>query len=307
MIVDLYTRIWASQDQLGHGVAEQARRRRRVPWEQITASAEEHAAAMGPIDHAVILGFESAKLGASIDAAEVAGHVQRDPHKFLGFVGIDPTIGKPVKRLDQALEMGLVGVTISPAAQGIHPTDTRAMALYEACEQRGVPVHFDTANTIARDACLEFSEPAKLDEVARTFPDLKMVIASVGEPWVEQCIALMSKHPTVFGDLSSLAARPWQLYTTLVMAHQRDAIGQVLFGSGFPFCKPQDAVMAVYSASSIGQGTHLPSIPREQLRQIVERDTLGVLGLPIPAGHAAQNESTSISTNPSAQPEAGPA
>ncbi len=281
MIVDVHTRVWDNAGQLGRA-EETLRRRTTEAWDRPDASADAHHEAMQPVRSALVLGFDSAYLGANISHEHVAGYVCKDPGKFLGIAGIDPTRGGAVKSLERARELGLVGVTVSPAAQACHPTDTRAMELYEACQAMNVPVLFESATLLARDAKLEFAQPYLLDEVARTFPELKIVVSSLGDPWVHQCLTLIDKHPTVYADLSDMACRPWQLYNALILAHQQDATERILFGSNFPFCMPEQAIVSIYSINTFTQGTSLPSVPREQLRSIIERDALVCLGLRSP-------------------------
>ncbi|QDU33224.1 Amidohydrolase [Poriferisphaera corsica] len=283
MIVDINTRIWESTEQLGPAVAQQMLRRQVTPWDRPAASTDAHDAAMAKIETAVILGFESAYLKASIAHECVAKYVKRNPSKYLGFMGIDPTAGNAVASLERGLALGLAGVTVSPSAGGFHPSNTDAMELYEACEARNVPVFIEFDAMFARDVKMEFGQPYLLDEVARTFPNLKIVINSLGHPWIEQAIALIGKHPTVYTDLTDLIRRPWQLYNALLLAHQQGVTSQIIFGSGFPYCTPEKAIMTIYSVNTLVQGMQLPSVPREVLRSIIERDTLGLLGLQKPA------------------------
>lgn len=287
MIVDLHTRLWTGTDQLGLPVAAQMRRRRVEAWDDTTADPAGHRAAMEPIDRAVILGFESQALGGHISHQQVADYISTDPGKLLGFGGIDPKAGDPVQSLETALALGLVGIVVSPAAAGFHPTDTRAMALFEACQDKRVPVLFESGALIARDTRMEFARPVLLDEVAREFPDLKLILGSCGDPWVDECVALMAKHPTVYADLAGLVGRPWQLFNALLTAHQLDTIDQVLFGSNFPHTTPEQAIKTIYSVNTLTQGTQLPAVPREQLRTIVERDTIQTLGLDQIEAHTA--------------------
>lgn len=278
MIVDVHTRVWESAKQLGRA-EETLRRKPNVPWERPDACPDAHHEAMQPVRHALILGFDSKYLEAQITHEQVAGYICKDPAKYLGVAGIDPMRGDAVRSLERARELGLVGVTVSPAAQAFHPCDTQAMELYEACAALKMPILFESATLLARDAKLEFAQPYLLDEVARTFPELKIVVSALGDPWVHQCLTLIDKHPTVYADLSDLATRPWQLYNALILAHQQGATGRILFGSNFPFCGPEKAIVSIYSINTFTQGTPLPSIPREQLRSIVERDALVCLGL----------------------------
>ncbi|QQE11243.1 amidohydrolase family protein [Planctomycetota bacterium] len=296
MIVDINTRIWESTEQLGPAVAQQMLRRQVTPWDRPAASTDAHDAAMAKVETAIILGFESAYLKASIPHECVAKYVQRDPSKYLGFMGIDPTASNPVASLEKGLDLGLVGVTVSPSAQGFHPSNTDAMELYEACEAKNIPVFIEFDAMFARDVKMEFGQPYLLDEVARTFPNLKIVINSLGHPWVEQAIALIGKHPTVYTDLSDLILRPWQLYNALLLAHQQGVTSQIIFGSGFPYCTPEQAIMTIYSVNTLVQGMQLPSVPREVLRSIIERDTLGLLDLkkPVSAKPVESNSSQQL-------------
>lgn len=297
MIVDVHTRIWDSPQQLGDIVTQQLRRHRHTPWQRPNASISAHAEAMHPVTAAIVLGFEAVALQAAIPPEDVARYVSHAPDHSIGFAGIDPSAGSVKQKLDRAQALGLEGVTISPAAQGYHPADSRAMKLYEACEQRQLPILFESGMLLSRQAKMEFDQPHLLDEVARTFPDLKIIITSLGDPWIEQGLALVAKHPTVYADLSEIALRPWQLYNALLRAYQRGVIDQIVFGSNFPFMAPEQAIITIYSVNTLIQGTHLPSVPREQLRSIIERDTLARLGLR-PRG--SQDESRKA---PSAAPE----
>ncbi|MCG8510710.1 MAG: amidohydrolase family protein, partial [Rhodospirillales bacterium] len=185
MIVDIHTRVWDSTDQLGPSVMEHLRRARRMPWAVPDGSPEAHRRAMKPVESAVILGFQSDFLGAAISHERVAECVQRDPSKYVGFAGIDPVSEAPLESLEAARKLGLVGVAVSPATQSFHPASTKAMELYEACEQHHMPVFIESGAEIAREAKMEFCQPYLIDEVARSFSNLKLIISSVGHPLVE--------------------------------------------------------------------------------------------------------------------------
>ncbi|MEM6750198.1 MAG: amidohydrolase family protein [Planctomycetota bacterium] len=310
MIVDLHTRVWSYPEQLGPAIAAQVRRRRSEPWVQADGSLEHFEQAMAPVDRAVVLGFEAGRLGASIPAKRVAQIVAAQPDRCVGFAGIDPTLGAAGDKLEHALALGLRGVTLAPAAAGFHPTDTRAMELFEACQAHKVPVLLEASGQMAREARLEFGQPYLIDEVAREFPDLKLVLGSVGDPWTDEAMALLAKHPTVFADLAGLVSRPWRLMNVLMSAHQQDVMGQLLFGSDFPWFSPEQAIVNLYSVNTFTQGTHLPSVPREQLRSVVERNALAVLGIEFDTTDAEppkpdEAASPASAPKPDAEPKAG--
>lgn len=300
MIVDLHTHRWESPDQLGSAAATILRSIGSGSWDQFDTSGGAHEQAAKPVRFAVIHGFVSAYLGAHIDNEQVASYVSHRPEKFLGFAGIDPMIDGYLQEFDKALELGLVGVTISPAAQNFHPTHTRAMALYERCEQGKVPVFVHPDTHMGNTTKLEFAHPHLFDEVARTFPNLPLILAQIGHPWVEQTLHLIGKHPHVYADLSDLIRRPWQLYNTLLSAYQQNVCNHLLLGSDFPFCTPKHAIKNIYDINTLAYGTALPTVPREQLRGIVERDTLACLGIKPPT--AAVTTDSPVDTSSSDRP-----
>lgn len=292
MIVDCHTHIWQSPDQLGQvDLGEQSRlQKSRVPriaptgrtiWRTIPAAdPEHHWAQTGMVDKSIVLGFKSRYLRAEIPNKLVADYVSRDPQKLIGFAGIDPTEREAVLDLRIAKnELRLRGVTLSPASQDFHPTDSRAMSLYAEAETLGMPILVHPVGHFTEQSKLEFARPYLMDEVARSFPRLRIVIAQLGQPWIDETIVLLGKHPNVYADVSGLLGRPWQAYNALVTAHQYGVIDKLLFGSDFPYTSATECIEALYSLNQIAQGSQLPVVPREALRGIVERDTLTLLGL----------------------------
>ncbi len=293
MIVDCHTHIWQSPEQLGSlelgEIAKPSRPRmsshrlgaNRASWRNTPAAdADHHWEQSAAVDKSIVLGFKSRYMHAEIPNVYVADYVRRFPQKLIGFAGIDPTEDIAVEEVQIARnELQLRGITLSPANQDFHPTDTRAMAVYAECEKLGMPVISHSGNQFTQGSKLEYARPYLFDEVARTFPNLRIVIAQLGQPWVDETICLLSKHPNVYADVSGLLSRPWQAYNALVSAYQYGVIDKLLFGSDFPYRSAAECIEALYSINQIAQGTNLPLIPREALRGIVERDALSLLGL----------------------------
>ena len=279
MIVDLHTHLWQSPDQLGEQISKQLRERFAERYEMLDAGPQAHEAAMEPVDCAVVLGFRSKYLGADLPNQMLIDYVSKRPDKMIGFAGVDPTETACLPEVEQIPADGLSGITISPAAQDFHPVDTRAMAVYEACESLGLPVLLHQGTHHTRDSKMEYARPYLFDEVARTFPKLRLIVAHCGHPWIDETLTLIGKHEHVFADIANIISRPWQLYNVMLQAHQMDATDRLLFGSDFPYKTPGEAIETIYSLNRFVHGTSLPSVPREKLRAIIERDTLGCLGI----------------------------
>src|SRR5258706_12199382 len=142
-----------------------------------------------------------------------------------------------------------------------------------------MPVPVPPGSQFAEQAKLGFPRPYLWDEVARAYPGVRIVLAQLGQPWVDETICLLGKHANVYADVSGLLRRPWQAYNALVSAFQYGVIDKLLFGSDFPYTDAAECIETLYSLNQIAHGTNLPVVPREALRGIVERDTLTLLGL----------------------------
>jgi predicted TIM-barrel fold metal-dependent hydrolase len=281
MIFDVMTRAWHSPEQLGFELAEGMRQAGQRAG-GFDASIGGHARAMEQIGCVLVHGFRSHALSASVPNEFIAEVVARQPNRSVGVAGIDPVSPSCNDDLDRARALGLSAVTISPTAQGFHPTHSAAMRFYERCSALGLPVFVSRPGMRTPSMIFEYERPIAWDEVARTFPALKVVLSGLGHPWVDETIALLGKHPGIYAETSGLVSHSWRLYTALLQAFEAGVIDKIFFGSGFPLQFPSTAVEAIYSLNSYSLGTPLPSIPRAALRAVVERNPVTTLGIRAP-------------------------
>ncbi len=171
----------------------------------------------------------------------------------------------------------------------MHPAHSAAMAVYEAMVRLGLPLVVHNSPPLAPAACLEFARPCLLDEVLRTFPKLRVMIAQMGYPWVEETFVLLGKHENVFAEISGIVRSPWMGLQYMQAAQDFGVMDRLCFGSDFPFSTPKAVIESLYSLNQIVHGTNLPSVPREQLRGIVERDALSLLGVDFAVKPAANS------------------
>lgn len=287
MIIDCHTHIWQSPEQLGDGALAELSRPTLIAGQKMRllpqADTANHLLAAEPVDRTIVLGFTSRYLGAQIPNEYIADYCREHADRMIGFAGIDPTMPDA---LDQVMrvtqELGLLGLTICPAAQDFHPSDTRAMAVYERAAALRLPIIFYPGTHLSPKTKMEYARPHLLDEVARSFPNLKLVVSHLGYPWVDETLVLLGKHQNVYSDVSGLLRRPWVAYDALVRAYQFQVIDKLLFGSDFPFTTAGECIETIYSINQTAMGTNLPTIPREYLRGVVERDVLGLLGIQAP-------------------------
>ncbi len=239
-----------------------------------------HFEASQAVDACIVL---PAADGPSDDAnKKVSDYVNRHKEKMIGFAVVEPTKDKTgTKNLAHLTDkMGLKGAVLYCSAAGFHPAHSRAMQFYESAQELRLPVFFHNSDEALRPkAVLDYVHPYLVDEIARTFPALKIVIGSMGVPFVEQTLALLAKHENVYADLTIQPSNVWQIYNIVVAAHERGVMDKLLFGSGFPYANAAQCMEKLLGFNMLFADMNLPSVPRVSIRNIIERNTLDLLGI----------------------------
>ncbi len=240
----------------------------------------EHFTAAETVDACIVL---ASPQGPSDEVNKtLAQYVNKRKDKMVGFAVVEPNKDKvSVSNLKSLCDkLGLKGIVLYCSACGYHPTHSRAMKFYESAQELALPVFFHNAgDTPGANAVLEYAQPYLLDEVARAFPDLKMIIGNMGIPFVEQTMAMVSRHKNVYADLTIRPGNVWQTYNIVVAAHENEVMDKLLFGSGFPSGRAGQCIETLLGFNMLLADTNLPTVPRGSIRNIIERDTLQLLGI----------------------------
>ncbi len=108
--------------------------------------------------------------------------------------------------LERMLETRLIrGIKIFTGYDHVFPNDFEKLGpFYEIARRTGFPVIFHTGDTICyhKVAKLKYAQPLIIDDVAVEFPDLKIVIAHLGNPWITDAMAVVQKNKNVYADFS---------------------------------------------------------------------------------------------------------
>ena len=172
----------------------------------------------------------------------IAALQSQDPGKIVGYASVNPNYRGPkaaVRELDRAVtELGLHGVKLYPMYQDWSPADpVLAFPVFEKAEELGIPVMVHQAGSTRIDARMEYARPALLDAAGRHFRSLRLTIAHVGLPWVDEALFMLTKHPNFFAELSYYIATCTgeELYRFLVHAEQFFVpLGKLFFGTDYP-------------------------------------------------------------------------
>ena len=176
-----------------------------------------------------------ARPGISITSNDrIHEFVREYPDRFVGVATVD--LEKPVaavRELDRAVrELGFKALRVIPWLWNRPPNDKLYYPLYVKCIELDIPFCTQVGHT----GPLMPSEPGRpipyLDEVALTFPELRILGGHIGYPWTDEMIALAWKHENVYIDTSAYLPR----YYPPQLLHFMNTYGQdkVLFGTNFP-------------------------------------------------------------------------
>jgi len=244
------------------------------------ADATEEAAMAEAVDACIVLARPD---GPSEEVnKKLARYVGRHADKMIGFAAVEPDKDRSILKNPKSIQekLGLRGVVLHCSARGFHPTHTSAMRLYESAQELGMPVFFhNSGDALGADAVLEYAQPHLLDEIAREFAELKVIIGSMGVPFVEQTLCMVARHRNVYADLTIRPRSVWQTYNMVVAAYEHGIMDKLLFGSGFPFGNAGHCIETLLGFNMLLADTNLPTVPRGSIRNIIERDTLRLLGI----------------------------
>jgi predicted TIM-barrel fold metal-dependent hydrolase len=130
---------------------------------------------------------------------EVAQYTRRYPDRFVGLAGYNPfRIKESLQEIDRAVkEYGFKGVYIHIYGFDIPLHDSKMYPLYAKCDELKIPVSLQVGHVLEAMPS-EHARPIYLDRIASDFPDLKIIGAHTGWPWVEELISVCYKWDNVY-------------------------------------------------------------------------------------------------------------
>lgn len=172
----------------------------------------------------------------------VADIARRHPDRIVGFAGIDPRRGKEaLVELERCYQMGLRGLKLWTLT-GFYPDDEHYYPLYEKVAELKIPMLIHTG-MCPPGTYMKYNRPVYVDKVAVDFPEINIIMAHIGDPWVDEAVAVVIKNANVRVDISGwepiFKFAPFVLCQTLTRIKMaRGSLRQVLFGSDWPLFTP---------------------------------------------------------------------
>lgn len=187
------------------------------------------------VSKGVVVGRHSGALG-SVPNEDVETLLAEHPNRFIGAASIDPTSRLAACRsITESIRRGFKLVNIEPGSYPIplYADDRKLYPIYGHCEDLGVPVILMVGGTAGPD--LSYSDPIRTDRVLADFPNLKVVVAHGGWPWVTQILHIAFRRPNLYlsPDMYFSRMPGWEEY---VKAADGFLAERMLYASSFPFC-----------------------------------------------------------------------
>ena len=171
------------------------------------------------------------------------------------YAGIDKMVLLPldhsvrsdaVEVLERAFtELRLTGLKLNPAKQRFYPDDRMMWPIYEKCLEHNKPVVFHAGLSWEPDTLCKYSHPLRFEEVALEFPQLRLCLAHMGWPWVQETAMLMIKYPNLYADTAMMYMDSAEQFFDKVFKHDMGEYwldhnfqDQVMFGSNAPRFRP---------------------------------------------------------------------
>jgi predicted TIM-barrel fold metal-dependent hydrolase len=167
---------------------------------------------------------------------------QRHPGRIIHSWGaVDPFKGEIARQAatHAITELGMLGFHFHPIMGHFAVNDRRFYPLFEVINALKVPVMIDVGTTGmgagmpgGLGAKIRHAHPACIDELAADFPDLTIIAAHPGWPWVDEMTAVALHKGNVFWEMSGWAPKyfPAQLKVDIRSRLQ----DKVMFGSDYP-------------------------------------------------------------------------
>ena len=177
--------------------------------------------------------YKKDKLIWDISIEEVKDAIDKIPGRGIGIAGVNPLSRmEGVKEVERAVkDFGFKGVYIHTYGFGIPLNDKLYYPFYAKCCELSIPVFMQVGHS-AESMPSRFAQPILLDDIALDFPELTLVGAHTGWPWIEEMIAIAWKHPNVYIGID--AHMPKYLDPSLINFLKTRGRGKVIWGTNYP-------------------------------------------------------------------------
>jgi hypothetical protein len=158
------------------------------------------------VDKAVVLS-EYAPKATGIVTNEFTARFCQSHDEFIPFGSICLYDGRDVaEQAEHAVhQLGVKGFKMLPTYAHFYPNDERLFPFYEVAEAMKTPLIFHTGTSIFKGSRVKYGDPLFLDDVADSFPDLRIILDHGGRPfWYDRAYWLLTRHKQIYIGMTGI-------------------------------------------------------------------------------------------------------
>lgn len=175
--------------------------------------------------------------------------------KAIGCIEYKSIDSRQIEKLINYLKEGKIhGVKLYPGYEDFYPLDDKLFPLYEECQKINKPLIFHKGLLQAGvPGRLKQSHPLNIDDLANKFPELKIVMAHFGNPWIIDGTMVARRNKNVYVDLSGyfdsgqIPKEHIDFFKQDLIYFRSflDSFKKCLFATDWPHCSQKEYVNAV--------------------------------------------------------------
>lgn len=149
----------------------------------------------------------------------------------------------------------IVGVKLYPGYENFFPLDEGLKPVYEICLKYRQPVIFHTGYLMEGAAGDKAqAHPDSLSKLASAYPDLKIVMAHLGNPWTTAAAQAVKEHNNLYVDLSGFFTEDKTISQDEIKDFQKTmatfsktagGLAKCIFGTDWPLYRQSEYLQAV--------------------------------------------------------------
>jgi hypothetical protein len=140
--------------------------------------------------------------------------LDNNPDRFKLMANLNPHLHYPlVDELRRQISLGAVGLKLHPVHGSFSPNDRMLYPAYAFCEAEDFPVVFHCGTSVFPGSTNRYADPALIEDVARDFPGLTVILAHGGRGWWYDAAAFITlMRPNVWIEVSGLPPQKLPAY-----------------------------------------------------------------------------------------------
>jgi uncharacterized protein len=204
------------------------------------------------ITHAIVIPDNVETVPSIAGLQKARELIKNHPNLFLlGSPNILHADGHNVDFFRELFSAGIIkGLKLFPGHEPLYPNDTRCDPYYELLEKLDYPIVFHTGDisadpTITNPA--QYNDPKYIVEVAKKYPQLKVIITHYFWPEIEYCYQTTKNIPNIYFELAGCgdgevleACGGIEKMREVLKKTIHDRPDKVIFGTDWPMCDSKE-------------------------------------------------------------------